>query len=74
MGASDTHTILEVIQRFESVTGKKVDYKIGDKRAGDVNVTFANINKAKHILDWQPTRDLDTIVADAWAWETRKKK
>ncbi len=74
MGASNTHTILEVIERFEKVTGKTVDYKIGDKRAGDVNLTYANTSKAKHILDWQPTRDLDTIIADAWAWETKKKK
>ncbi len=74
MGASNTHTILEVIEHFESVTGKKVDYEVGNKRAGDVNITFANNTKAKQILDWEPTRDLDTIIADAWAWETRKKK
>lgn len=74
MGASNTHTILEVIEHFESVTGKKVDYEVGNKRAGDVNITFANNTKAKQILDWEPTRDLDTIIRDAWAWETRKKK
>ena len=51
-----------------------MDYKVGNKRPGDVNITFANNTKAQQILDWQPTRDLDTIIADAWAWETRKKK
>lgn len=74
MGASDTHTILEVIEHFESVTGKKVDYKVGNKRSGDVNITFANNTKAAEILDWHPTHDLNTIIEDAWAWETRKKK
>jgi UDP-glucose 4-epimerase len=74
MGASNTHTILEVIECFETVTGKKVDYKVGGERAGDVNITFANNTKAAEILDWHPTRDLNTIIEDAWAWETRKKK
>jgi UDP-glucose 4-epimerase len=74
IGAGHTHTILEVIERFQAVTGKTVDHKVGNKRPGDVNITFANNTKAQQILDWQPTRDLDTIIADAWAWETRKKK
>lgn len=74
MGASSTHTILEVIERFESVTGETVNYNIGDNRPGDVAITFANNTKAKEILDWEPQRDIDTIIADAWAWEIKKKK
>ena len=74
MGASNTHTILEVIEAFESVTGEKVEYVVGKNRPGDVAITFANNTKAAEILDWHPTRDLNTIIADAWAWETRKKK
>ena len=74
MGASDTHTILEVIEAFESVTGEKVEQVVGNIRPGDVAITFANNTKAAEILDWHPTRDLNTIIADAWAWETRKKK
>ena len=74
MGASNTHTILEVIEAFESVTGEKVEYVIGKNRPGDVAITFANNTKAAEILDWTPTRDLNTIIADAWAWETKKKK
>ena len=74
IGASNTHTILEVIETFESVTGQTVDYTYAPNRSGDVNITFANNTKAAEILDWHPTRDLNTIIEDAWAWETRKKK
>ena len=74
MGASNTHTIMEVIEAFESVTGETVDHSVSIKRPGDVAITFANNQKAAEILDWRPTRDLNTIIADAWAWETRKKK
>jgi len=74
MGAGHTHTIMEVIEAFESVTGESVDHVIGSRRPGDVPITFANSTKAAEILDWTPTRDLNTIIADAWAWETRKKK
>ena len=65
---------MEVIEAFESVTGEKVDYSVSIRRPGDVPITFANNNKASEILGWTPTRDLNTIIADAWAWETRKKK
>ena len=74
IGASKTHTIMEVIEAFESVTGQTVDYTFSPNRPGDVNITFANNTKAAEILDWHPTRDLNTIIADAWAWETKKKK
>ena len=74
MGGGHTHTIMEVIEAFEEVTGKKVNHSVSIKRAGDVNITFANNTKASEILGWSPTRDLNTIIEDAWAWETRKKK
>lgn len=74
MGASQSHTIREVIDTFQTVTGEKVNYVEADRRSGDVAFTFANNTKAKEVLDWQPTRDLSDILSDAWAWETRKKK
>ena len=74
IGAHDTHTILEVIDAFERVTGEKVSIEFGERRNGDVAFTFANNDKAKQILKWQPFHTIENIVADAWAWETRKKK
>ena len=74
IGAGSTHTIMEVISEFESVTGQNVNYKIGNKRSGDVAITFANNSKANEILSWRPKYDLTKIIEDAWKWETKKKK
>ena len=74
IGAGSTHTIMEVIEAFESVTGQNVNYKIGNKRSGDVAITFANNSKANEILSWRPKYDLTKIIEDAWKWETKKKK
>ena len=74
IGAGSTHTIMEVIEAFENVTGETVDHSVSIRRPGDVPFTFANNQKAAEILNWVPTHDLNTIIADAWAWETRKKK
>jgi UDP-glucose 4-epimerase len=40
-------SVLEAIQSFEKVSGKKLDYKIGARRDGDVIAVYANNTLAK---------------------------
>jgi UDP-glucose 4-epimerase len=74
IGNGSTNTILEVIECLEDVSGQKVNYQIAPRRPGDVPFTFANNQKAKDVLGWTPNYDLKAILADAWTWETGKKK
>lgn len=72
LGSGDGITVLEAINAFEKVTGIKINYEIGDRRPGDVSAIFADIRKAKELLDWSPQRDLDEIMRSAWEWEKKR--
>lgn len=64
-------TVLEVINAFERVNGVKVNYKIGNRREGDVVQIYSNSTKARKI-GWKPTRTVDDMVSSAWKWHKNK--
>lgn len=69
LGTGNGVTVLEAIQSFERVSGHKLNYKLADRRPGDVVSIYANNQKAVSKLNWQIKRDLDTMMRTAWAWE-----
>jgi UDP-glucose 4-epimerase len=58
-----------VITAFESATGKKVNYTVGARRAGDVVAVWADTEKVNNVLGWSAKRDLTTMMRDAWSWQ-----
>jgi UDP-glucose 4-epimerase len=64
-------SVLEVITAFEKVSGKKLNYTIGDRRAGDVISIYANNNKAKEVIKWVPVLGLEEMMLSAWKWENK---
>ena len=73
LGTGTGYTVLEVIKAFEKVSGVKLNYTIGPRRAGDVIAIYANNNKAKTELGWQPKYNLDDMMHSAWKWELQLK-
>jgi len=71
IGSGKGNTVLEVIKTFEQATGKKVPYKIGPKRAGDIVATYADPSKANKLLGWKVTKTLEDSCIDAWNWQQR---
>ncbi|HPG08378.1 MAG: UDP-glucose 4-epimerase GalE [Lewinellaceae bacterium] len=69
LGTGLGSTVLEVIQSFEKVTGINLNYRIVDRRPGDVAAIYANVDKAARVLHWHTQRDLDEMTRSAWAWE-----
>ena len=65
-------SVLEVLDAVDRVTNMKVVRKLEPRRAGDPDALVANNAKILATLKWRPKRDdLDTIVADALAWERK---
>ena len=52
---------------MERVTGRPVPHTDQPRRPGDPAVLIASADRARDVLGWAPTRDLDRIVGDAWA-------
>ena len=69
IGSGDGTTVLESIKAFEETTGVKLNYVIGNRRAGDVIAIYANNDKAKKELGWIPKHDIKDIMRSAWKWE-----
>jgi UDP-glucose 4-epimerase len=74
LGTGTGSSVLEVITAFEKVSGKKLPYKIVDRREGDVISAFANTDKANKILGWKAKSTLEESLASAWLWEQKIRK
>jgi UDP-glucose 4-epimerase len=69
VGTGRGHSVLEVIQTFEKVSGVKVRYAVGRRRAGDIERIFASVDKAARILRWNSVLGLEDALRDAWRWQ-----
>ena len=71
LGTGTGSSVLEVIHAFEKVSGKKLPYKIVDRREGDITSAYANTDKANNLLGWKAQSTLDEAMESAWKWEQK---
>lgn len=71
LGTGTGSSVLEVINAFEKVSGKKLPYKIVGRREGDITSAFANTDKANQVLGWKAELTLEESLASAWKWEQK---
>lgn len=71
LGTGKGSSVLEVISSFEKVSGAKLNYKIVDRREGDVIAAFADTQKASEELGWKTISSLDDAMLSAWKWEQK---
>ena len=71
LGSGQGVSVIEAIRSFEKVSGLSLDVTYGPRRPGDVINIYADNTKAREHLGWEATRDIDAMMATAWAWEQR---
>ncbi|NRD21288.1 UDP-glucose 4-epimerase GalE [Winogradskyella eckloniae] len=71
LGTGKGSTVLEAIQSFERVSGKVLNYKIVDRREGDITAAYAETTKANKVLGWKTQLNLDDAMDSAWKWEQK---
>ena len=71
LGSGNGNSVMEAIKTFEKVSGSKLNYIIGLRRAGDVEKVWADTTKANNELGWMCENDLEDIMRSAWAWEMK---
>jgi len=74
IGTGNGYTVLQVIDAFERVSGKKLNYKLVDRRPGDVEQVWADTTFANNELGWKAEKSLDEMVFTAWNWELKLAK
>ena len=68
LGTGHGQSVFEVIKLVEKMIGKQLSYTIENRRMGDTAALVADYSKAKALLNWYPTKDIETTVSDAIAW------
>ncbi len=72
IGASRGYSNLEVMKTTEQVTGKRVPFRVVDRRPGDPAVLIASNEKLKKSLGWEARHSsLEEILKSAWDWRQK---
>lgn len=73
LGTGAGNSVMEIIKTAESITGKKIEFKIAERRKGDPAILVADNTKALKILNWKPKYTIDNIIRTAWCWHQNPK-
>ena len=73
IGTGKGSSVLDVINAFETSTGEKLNYKIVDRRAGDITEAYADTTLANTELGWKSEKTLEQALYDAWQWQLQQK-
>lgn len=74
IGTGTGYSVLDIINAFKSATGISINYKIVDRRPGDVEAVYADTRLANEKLGWSASRDIENMMKTAWDWELAQKK
>ncbi len=66
LGTGNGYSVLDIVKTFEKENGVKVNYKIVDRRPGDIAACFANPDKAAKELGWKAELGLAQMCKDSW--------
>lgn len=69
LGNGEGVSVLEVVKAFEKASNSKLNYKVVDRRPGDVEAIYSNSEKARKLLNWKPKYSLEDMMLSAWKWQ-----
>lgn len=71
LGTGKGNSVLEAVQAFEKVSGKKLSYKFVDRREGDIVAAYADTTKANGVLKWTAEFNIEDAMESAWKWQQK---
>ena len=74
LGTGVGYSVLDLVKTFSRVNEMDLPYVIGPRRPGDVDACFADPRKARELLGWEATKNLDDMCRDAWHWQKNNPK
>lgn len=70
LGTGTGYSVLDMVRAFSAASGRPIAYQFSPRRAGDVAACYADPALALQRLGWRAERDLATMCADAWRWQS----
>lgn len=74
LGTGRGYSVLEMISAFKKASGRKIPYRIIDRRPGDIAECYADPSKAENDLGWGTERGIEDMCADTWRWQSQNPK
>ena len=74
LGTGNGSSVFDVIHAFERACGHKIPYSIKPRRAGDIDIYYADPSKAKRELGWEAKLNIDDMCKSLWNWQTKNPK
>ena len=71
LGTGHGYSVLDIITAFEKASGKKIPYRIVDRRPGDIAACWADPSEAKAALGWEANKPLTDMCRDTWNWQIK---
>lgn len=73
LGTGQGKSVLELIKTFEEVNSVLIPYEIVERRPGDISTSYAEVEKAKELLNWTAKFNIKKMCIDSWCWEKTYK-
>ncbi|HQQ15624.1 MAG TPA: UDP-glucose 4-epimerase GalE [Deltaproteobacteria bacterium] len=70
LGTGQGYSVLEMVRAFEKASGRKIPYRIAERRPGDIASCYADPSKAESELGWKAQRGIDDMCRDSWKWQS----
>lgn len=74
IGTGTGLSVLDLINAFEKSTGVKLNYKLTDRRAGDIEKVWANPEYANNELGWKAETSTEDTLLSAWKWQLKLRE
>ena len=62
-------SVFEIVNMFQKESGREIPYRILQRRLGDTACCYASVDKAKSLLNWQPTRTVGDMCRSTWMYQ-----
>ena len=69
VGTGNGYSVLDIVKAFGDEWGAPINYRIADRRPGDIAECYADPSKAKEVLGWTAERDLRKMCEDSARWQ-----
>ncbi len=74
LGRGRGYSVMQVLNSYSRACGRELPYQVMPRRAGDIAEMYADVERAKQVLGFTVSRDLDDMCDSSWNWITTGAK
>lgn len=73
LGCGRGYSVLEIVRAFEKASGRAVPYEFAPRRDGDIAANWCDPKRARELLGWEASRNIDDMCRDSWRFESMRR-